>query len=60
MIVKIQASIRWELESCYLLNIRKDGSDTINFLFSRHRRPLLVELNAYRVFHNNIFAADGV
>jgi len=57
---KIQASVRRKVDCCGLLDIRRDGSDAVDLLLSGHRWPLLVQLNAHRVLHDDILAADGV
>lgn len=57
---KIKASVRWKLDFCHSLNGLRDGSDTFHSLDCGHGRPFLVQLNAHRVFHNDILAAGSV
>ena len=59
-IAKIQTTVRWKHHCGCLLNVHRDGLDAGDLLLPGHRWPLLMQLNALGVLHNDILAANDV
>ena len=57
---KIQAPVGWKFHVNNFFDLSIDSIYAIDLLFSRHDWPLVVQLNAAGVFHNDVFAANGV
>ena len=57
---KIQAPISWKFHVDNFFDLPIDSVYASDLLFSRHDWPFLVQLNTGGVFHNNVFATNGV
>lgn len=58
--MKVNASVCWELESCYLSDHIGDGLDDLEMLDACHFVPAATQLDTGGVVHEYVFASDGV
>jgi hypothetical protein len=57
---QLQAPVGWKFHVNNFFDLLIDSIYAIDLLCSRHDWPLVVQLNAAGVFHNDVFAANGV
>ena len=57
---KVETSIRWKVDYCYLLNTHTNGLDAHNLLLPGHCWPFLVQLNTSGMFCDDILTANGI
>jgi hypothetical protein len=57
---KVQAPVSWEFNFYHFFDLQIDSVYTSDFLVPGHGWPSLMQLNTGGVFHDDVFAINGV
>lgn len=60
MAEQIQTSKIWKFEVHHFFDLLIYGIYAIDLLIASHLRPFLVQLDTFGVFHNDVFAPNGI